>query len=59
VLIGDVPDETINAALASLTGYFLGHSRRPPPPGIPTVRAFQAAQGNVALAWLRQRLGWD
>lgn len=59
VLIDDVPDETINAALASLTGYFLGHSRRPPPPGIPTVRAFQAAQGNVALAWLRQRLGWD
>ena len=57
-LIGDVPGEAINAALASLTGYFLGHSRRPPPPGIPTVRAFQQAQGEVALAWLRERLGW-
>lgn len=54
----DIPDEAINAALASLTGYFLGHSRRPPPPGIPTVRAFQQAQGEVALAWLRERLGW-
>jgi hypothetical protein len=57
-LMGDVPDEAINAALASLTGYFLGHARRPPPPGIPTVRAFQQAQGEVALAWLRKRLGW-
>ena len=57
--LGDVRDEAINAALASLTGYFLGHARRPPPPGIPTVRAFQAAQGGIALAWLRQRLGWD
>lgn len=58
-LMGDIADEAVNAALASITGYFLGHARRPPPPGIPTVRAFQAAQGEVALAWLRQRLGWD
>jgi hypothetical protein len=56
--LSDVRDEAINAALASITGYFLGHSRRPPPPGIPTVRAFQQAQGEVALAWLRERLGW-
>jgi len=53
-----VGDEAINAVLGSLTGYFLGHARRPPPPGIPTVRAFQAAQGEIALAWLRERLGW-
>jgi len=58
-LMGDIADEAVNAALASITGHFLGHARRPPPPGIPTVRAFQAAQGEVALAWLRQRLGWD
>lgn len=57
--LGDARDEALNAALASLTGYFFGHARRPPPPGIPTVRAFQQAQGEVALAWLRQRLGWD
>jgi hypothetical protein len=25
---------------------------RPPPPGIPTVRAFQAAQGAIARQWL-------
>ena len=55
--IGDVSNEAVNSALASMTGYFLAYSRRPPPPGIPTVRAFQAAQGEVALAWLRERLG--
>jgi hypothetical protein len=57
-LVG-VSEEAINAALASITGYFLGHARRPPPPGLPTVRAFQAAQGEVALTWLRERLGWS
>ena len=59
VPLGGIRDEAVTAVLASLTGYFLGHSRRPPPPGIPTVRAFQAAQGEVALAWLHERLGWD
>lgn len=57
--LGEVSDGDINAVIASLTGYFLACSRRPPPPGLPTVRAFQAAQGDVALAWLRERTGWD
>ncbi|MFF1836324.1 aminoglycoside phosphotransferase family protein [Streptomyces sp. NPDC058231] len=47
----------VNAVLAALTGYFVAHSLRPDPPGLPTVRAFQAAQGAAALAWLRGRLG--
>jgi hypothetical protein len=59
VPLGDVRPGAIDAVLASMTGYFLAYSRRPPPPGIPTVRAFQAAQGRVALAWLRERLGWS
>jgi hypothetical protein len=54
-----VDDGAVNAVIASMTGYFLGHSHRPPPPGIPTVRAFQAAQGRIALEWLRGRTGWD
>jgi len=57
--LGAVDDGAINAVIASLTGYFLGQSHRPPPPGIPTVRAFQAAQGRIALEWLRERTGWD
>ena len=31
----------------------------PPPPGLPTLRAFQAAQAEVARAWLAERTGWD
>jgi hypothetical protein len=57
--LSDVDESAIDAVVASLTGFFLGHSRRPPPPGIPTVRAFQAAQGEIALAWLRDRVAWD
>jgi hypothetical protein len=53
-----VDEGLINAVIASITGFFLGHARRPPPPGIPTVRAFQAAQGEIALAWLKDRTGW-
>jgi aminoglycoside phosphotransferase (APT) family kinase protein len=51
------PDE-IDAVLCSVAGYFVVGALEPPPPGLPTVRAFQAAQGEVALAWLRERLGW-
>lgn len=54
---GASPSE-IDAVLCSLAGYFVVRSLEPPPPGLPTVRAFQAAQGKVALAWLRERLGW-
>jgi hypothetical protein len=56
--LGAIDDSAINAVIASLTGYFLAHSYRRPPPGLPTVRAFQAAQGGIALEWLRQRTGW-
>jgi hypothetical protein len=47
----------VSAVLAGLTGFFLSRGRRPDPPGLPTVRAFQRAQGAVALTWLRNRLG--
>jgi hypothetical protein len=57
--LADVNPHAITAALASMTGYFLAYSRRPPPPGIPTVRAFQAAQGKVALEWLQKRIRWE
>ncbi len=59
VQLRGVADGDIDAVIASLTGFFLAQSRRPPPPGIPTVRAFQAAQGRVALEWLRDRTCWD
>lgn len=48
----------VNAILAAFTGLMELARRKPPPPGIPTVRAFQAAQAEVAGAWLCRRTGW-
>ena len=50
--------DAVHALLAAVAGFFVAHSLRPPPPGLPTLRRFQAAQGEVALAWLRRRTGW-
>ena len=36
---------SVTATVCALAGYFTERALRPPPPGIPTVRAFQAAQG--------------
>lgn len=49
----------VDAVLASLAGMFTYMSLQPPPPGLPTVRAFQAAQGEVAWRWLARRKGWQ
>ena len=43
--------------VAALAGYFVERGRLPDPPGLPTVRAFQRAQGEVTIAWLRRL--WD
>ncbi len=50
--------EAITAAIVSTAGYFTYQALEPPPPGLPTVRAFQAAQGVVARDWIAQRTGW-
>ncbi|CAM5571186.1 hypothetical protein GCM10010329_72640 [Streptomyces spiroverticillatus] len=54
--VGADPDG-VTCVLAALAGYFVHHSLLPAPPGLPTLRPFQAAQGAVAVAWLRRRLG--
>ncbi|GII04383.1 phosphotransferase family protein [Planobispora takensis] len=48
----------VTTVLTAVAGYFVRQSRRPDPPGLPTLRAFQAAQGRTALEWLRVRTGW-
>jgi aminoglycoside phosphotransferase (APT) family kinase protein len=48
----------VTIALAAWAGFLVGGSRQPPPPGLPTLRAFQLGQGLVAVEWLRQRTGW-
>ncbi|MGW0802095.1 aminoglycoside phosphotransferase family protein [Nonomuraea sp. NPDC002799] len=52
------PDPAVTAVVAALTGYFVRQGRLPGPPGIPKLRAFQQAQGVVALGWLKWRTGW-
>jgi hypothetical protein len=51
------PDAVTTLAVA-MAGFFVDQARRPDPPGLPTVRAFQRAQADVCIAWLQSRLGW-
>jgi aminoglycoside phosphotransferase (APT) family kinase protein len=48
--------EQVDAVLAAVTGFFVQRATLPPPPGLPTLRDFQYAQGIESLAWLRRRL---
>ncbi|PZF82224.1 phosphotransferase [Jiangella anatolica] len=58
-LLAGVDPAHVTAVLAGFAGYFAEAGRRPPPPGLPTVRAFQLAQHATTLAWVRRRTGWD
>ena len=49
----------VDAVICALAGYLVVNALKPPPPGLPTLRPFQAAQGAVAIRWLRERLRWD
>lgn len=52
---GADPDD-VTAVVAALAGVWAFLSRQADPPGLPTVRAFQRAQGEMALDWLKVRL---
>jgi aminoglycoside phosphotransferase (APT) family kinase protein len=51
-----VDHDAVLAVVAGVTGYFQYASRQPPPPGLPTLRAFQRFQGDALLPWLRTAL---
>lgn len=54
---GRTADPAAVAALAcAVAGYLTERSLLPPPPGLPTVREFQAAQATVARQWLAELL---
>lgn len=57
--VSGVSDDAITAVVCTLAGFFVESSLAPAPPGLPTLRAFQAAQGRVAIDWLRERTGWS
>ena len=50
--------DAITAGVCAIAGFFVGEGLRPAPPGLPTLRAFQIAQGEVARSWLSRRTGW-
>lgn len=56
--IRDADPAAVTAAIAALAGIFTYSALQPAPPGLPTVRAFLAAQGAVARKWIAQRTGW-
>lgn len=43
------------AVLTGMAGFFLDSARQPAPPGLPTLRAFQRAQGDAVLSWLAEQ----
>ncbi len=56
--LAGVPADNVDSVLAGFCAFFLDAARRPSPPGLPTLRAFQLAQGESTLAWLGRRRGW-
>lgn len=46
--------QAVATLVCALTGYLTERSLQPPPPGLPTVRAFQAAQAAIARQWLAE-----
>jgi Phosphotransferase enzyme family len=48
----------VTTTLVAWAGFLVAGARLPPPPGLPTLRAFQHGQAVVALDWLRRRTGW-
>ena len=48
--------QAVAAVVCAMAGYLTERSLLPAPPGIPTVRAFQAAQGTIARRWLADLL---
>lgn len=49
--------DAVTHGVAAVAGFFTRHSLLPPVPGLPTLRAFQAAQAAPARQWLAVRAG--
>jgi aminoglycoside phosphotransferase (APT) family kinase protein len=50
----EIAPDALLPLVVAIAGYFAERGRLPDPPGLPTVRAFQRAQGAVTNAWLRR-----
>ncbi|GAB2520753.1 hypothetical protein [Paramicrobacterium agarici] len=55
-IFADAVSGDVTAVLAGLAGHFLDKARRPAPAFMPALRAFQRAEGEAALDWVRERV---
>lgn len=55
-ILTEIDPDAVVSLVAGFVGYFQHVSRQAPPPGLPTVRAFQRFQGDALLPWLRAAL---
>lgn len=53
----DAHPDAVVAVLSAFAGYMVRGATRRPPPGLPNLPAFQRAQGDVAVRWLRRLVG--
>ncbi len=47
---------SVRSVLAGLAGFFIHGATEDPPPGMPTLRRFQLAQGVQAVDWIRRMM---
>jgi hypothetical protein len=52
------PAAGVDALVCAFAGYLTERSRQPAPPGLPTIRSFQASYAESTIDWLRRRTGW-
>jgi hypothetical protein len=50
----DADLDDLKGVVTGLAGFFADAARQPPPPGLPTLRAFQQAQADAVIGWLRE-----
>lgn len=55
----DVPASDLQSVVACMVGVWSDRSRRPPPPGLPTIRTWQAHCARGALRWLDEGTVWN
>jgi hypothetical protein len=56
-LVAAADPALVTDLLLGMTGFWAHASRLPPPPGLPTLRAFQRRFHDVALSWAVRRTG--
>lgn len=50
----DAEHDDVVAVLSGFGAFFADAARHPAPPGLPSLRAFQQAQADVVVSWLRE-----